>query len=184
MPQDNALVVLYKGKRGAGKTLSMVKDGKKFDQQGYKVLRNFYCKFGTFIDNEEIIALDEFSELEDAVILIDEIQIFFDSRRSQKKQNVDFSHFVQQIRKRNISILCTTQYTKAIDLRLRQHLDVVAYPKYDKKLEVCEVTYIDVTTLEEEPFTGNVKEPETITIVFNAKPIFPLYDHKEKQVIG
>lgn len=34
-------IVLYKGKRGCGKTLTMVKDGFKYYLNGWKVLRNF-----------------------------------------------------------------------------------------------------------------------------------------------
>jgi len=52
-------IVLYKGKRGAGKTLSMVKDGLQYFKEGYKVLRNFEAKFGEYISEDEILNLDK-----------------------------------------------------------------------------------------------------------------------------
>src|SRR6056297_3574447 len=103
----NSKIVLYKGRRGAGKTLTMVKDGLSYYLDDVKVYRNFYCSFGEYIDNEDILKLDKKSTLNNCVIMIDEIQIFFDSRRSMAKANVLFSNFIQQVRKRNITILCT-----------------------------------------------------------------------------
>jgi hypothetical protein len=173
------MIILYLGARGKGKTLTMVKDGYKFYQNGYDVYRNFSCTFGKYMDNEEIISLNKLSEIKNAVLLIDEIQIFFDSRRSNRNQNLHFSNFIQQIRKRNINILCTTQYAGTVDLRLKQHLDYIAYPKYEDKFKVCEVLYKDMGSIEDSVFTGVIKEPVQEIIVYNAKPIFKLYDTSE-----
>lgn len=176
------MIVLYKGARGRGKTLSMVKDGAEYFLEGYKVIRNFECSFGQYIDNEEILNLSKNSNLNNCVMLIDEIQIFFDNRRSMTKQNITFSNFVQQIRKRNIIILCTTQYSNTIDLRLRQHLDIIAFPNYIKDKKVCEVTYMDLTRLQDNDLIlGQQAEfkPILSKIVFNAEPIFNLYNTSE-----
>lgn len=180
------MIVLYKGRRGSGKTLSMVKDGFQYKCDGFKVLRNFECGFGEEITNEEILNLDKNSELYNLVIMIDEIQIFFDSRTSMKKENRRFSNFIQQIRKRNIIILCTTQYSNTIDLRLRQHVDVIAHPRFVKELNVCEVIYIDVTSQEDdliqELMSGNKPERRTLSsvkIVYDAIPVYRLYNTGE-----
>lgn len=173
------MIVLYVGARGRGKTLTMVKDGFISYKNGYKILRNFNCKFGKFISNDDIINLDKHSNIYNAVLLVDEIQIFFDSRRSSKHQNVHFSNFVQQIRKRNVHIYCTTQYHNTVDLRLRQHLDFMAHPFYYEKYKVCEVTYKDLQSIETDLFSGVLKEPEEIKIVYNAVPIFDLYNTSE-----
>ena len=100
-------IVLYKGKRGCGKTLTMVKDGWNYYKRGWRVLRNFDCSFGEYIGEEEILNLDKNSDLFNCVIMMDEVQIFFDARRSMRNQNLHFSNFVQQIRKRNIVLLGT-----------------------------------------------------------------------------
>lgn len=173
-------IVIYKGKRGCGKTLTMVKDGYGYYLNGWKVLRNFDCSFGEYISEEDILNLDKFSKLKDCVIMMDEVQIFFDARRWMKKQNINFSYFVQQIRKRNIILLGTTQFTNTIDLRLRQHTDIIAYPNFIKGLNVCEVMYIDMTSIEDS-ILNTIKEPVYIKIVYNANPIFNLY--KTNQMI-
>lgn len=173
------MIILYLGARGRGKTLTMVKDGYKFYKNGFKVYRNFDCSFGKFIDNEDIVNLDKNSNIINAVLLIDEIQIFFDSRRSSKHQNLNFSNFVQQSRKRNINILTTTQYANTVDLRLKQHLDYIAYPFYNKNFNICEVIYKDLTSIEDNIFTGILKEPKTEKVYYNAKNIFKMYNTNE-----
>jgi len=171
------MIVLYKGRRGAGKTLTMLKDGLKFHSQGFKVIRNFDCFFGTYISNEEILNLDKNSEIDNCVLMIDEMQIFFDSRRSMQKSSINFSNFIQQIRKRNIIMLCTTQYSNTIDLRLRQHLDIIAYPSFSKKFNVCEVLYIDLTSIEDNLLINlNNKAPTSTQVVYYAQPLFKLYN--------
>lgn len=170
------MIVLYKGRRGAGKTLTLVKDAKKYQEQGWKIYRNIeVMSFGEFIKDEEILKLDKNHPIQDAVICIDEAQIFFDSRRSMKNQNIKFSNFVQQIRKRNIIMLVTTQYTNTIDLRIRQHVDVIATPRFNKKYPVCEVTYTDMTSIDDETLI----EPQRTRIVYNPIPIFELFDTRE-----
>lgn len=173
------MITLYTGARGRGKTLTMVKDGYQFYKNGYKILRNFSCEFGDYISNEEIVELDKESNIKNAVLMIDEIQIFFDSRRSGRKQNLNFSNFVQQIRKRNIHLLCTTQYANTVDLRLKQHLDFIARPFFNPEFNVCEVIYEDLTSVENSLFTGILKEPEKAIIVYDCLPVFKLYDTTE-----
>lgn len=159
----------------------MVKDGLQYYIDGYRVLSNFECSFGEHIENNEILELSKESNLYNCVLMIDEIQIFFDSRQSMSKKNITFSNFIQQIRKRNIIILCCTQYSNTIELRLRQHLDIIAYPNFIKKYNVCEVTYMDLTRLEDSDMISGSTEfkPMMIKIVFNAIPIFKLYNTSE-----
>lgn len=172
------MIVMYKGKRGCGKTLTMVKDGFQYWKDGFKVLRNFHCSFGEFISEDEIITLDRRSDIFNCVVMIDELQIFFDSRRSMRKRNLDFSNFIQQIRKRNIILLGTTQFANSVDMRFRQHCDVIVYPKFFKELNVCEAIYVDATSMED-LLLNNIKEPAHIPIVFEADKVFPLYNTTE-----
>jgi hypothetical protein len=162
----------------------MVKDGYQFYKDGYKILRNFECSYGKYIDNEQILNLDKNSNIKDCVLMIDEMQIFFDSRQSMRKSSIHFSNFIQQIRKRNIIVLCTTQYSNTIDLRLRQHLDIIAYPNFIKYLDVCEVTYFDLTSLENDisivsGYSDLQVTPMTRKIVYNCIPIFKMYNTEE-----
>lgn len=172
-----SIVVLYKGRRGSGKTLTMTKDGYIYKKNGFRVLSNYKTTFSELIEEDEILNLDKNSGLHDCVIMMDEIQIFFDSRRSMRKQNVDFSNFIQQIRKRNITLLGATQYSNTIDLRLRQHTDIIANPNFIKEFNVCEVIYIDMTSMEET--INQIQEPRTIRIVYDPKPIFKMFNTAE-----
>lgn len=172
------MITLYKGKRGCGKTLTMVKDGYQFYLDGWKVLRNFHCAFGEYISEDKILELDKNSEIYNCVVMIDEVQIFFDSRRSMRKRNLDFSNFIQQIRKRNIILLGTTQYSNTVDLRFRQHVDVIAYPKFIKEMDVCEVIYVDATSTED-LLLNTIKEPDSNVIVYEANLVYGLYNTEE-----
>lgn len=171
------MIVLYKGARGCGKSLSMVKDGYKFLTRGFRILRNFDATFGEYIDNEKILNLDKNANLFNCVLMIDEMQIFLDSRRSMSNQNIFFSNFIQQIRKRNIIMLCATQFSNTLDLRLKQHVDIIAYPNFHKKYNVCEVTYLDLT-MRELSFGQEIR-PTYVRIVFNAVPVFSMYNTSE-----
>jgi hypothetical protein len=165
---------MYKGRRGCGKTLTMVKDALNFYNKGWEIYSNFdiaipYKK----LENEHIININENTKIKDCVLLIDEIQTIIDSRRSMRKENLNFSYFVQQIRKRNIILLCTTQFTKTTDIRLREHTDIVVKPKIYREYPIVEATYYDITSEEELNYID-----ERI-IIYNPQAIFNLYDTNE-----
>lgn len=166
------MICIYLGRRGAGKTATMVKDAYIEYMRGRRVITNMESlSFGEYMTNEDIKGLNKDSQIYNAVILIDELQIFFDSRRSMKKGNVDFSYFVQQTRKRNIDILGTTQFSNTVEKRLRDHTDITVRPKYLEKYNLIEVTYYDETSLED----AGVIEPEYRTVVYNPEQIFNMY---------
>lgn len=169
------MIILYKGRKGSGKTLSMVKDAYNYYCDGWKVFSNMESvKFATYVPSDEIVAIDKNTVMSNCVLLIDEFQVMFDSRSSASNQNKKFSNFIQQIRKRDIIMLTTTQFANTVDLRLRQNLDVVVSVKFDKELEVCEGYYLDITSIED------MEEPDTFEVVFDAKEVFPLYNTKER----
>lgn len=171
-------IVLYKGRKGSGKTLTMIKDGFNFFLDGYMVLRNLNCTYGTYISEDDILKLDKNSEIKNCVIMLDELQIFFDSRKSMRKQNVQFSNFIQQVRKRNIILLATTQYSNTIDLRFRQHVDVVCYPNYYKEFKVCECVYVDMTSIEDN-ILQEINQPRYVKLIYDAVPIFQMYETEQ-----
>lgn len=173
------MIVLYKGRRGAGKTLSMVKDGLKFKHLGYKILANFECFFAEYITNQEILELSKHSNIINCILMIDEVQMFFDSRRGMRKSSINFSNFIQEIRKRHVHILGCTQYSNNVDLRFRQHVDIICYPRFIKDLNVCENLYVDLTSIEDNVLSTFKARPAQVKLVFDAKPIFKLYNTEE-----
>lgn len=173
------MIYFYKGARGRGKTLTMIKDAWIFHKNGYQVLSNMKSvKFATYISNEDILNINKDSPFKNCVILVDEIQTLFNARRSAKKENLQFSFFIQQIRKRNIELLVTSQFANTIDLILRQHLDFVVRPYFDKELKVCRVDYQDLNSIEEGT-DGMIKPAEVVSVVYDAREIFGKYDTKE-----
>lgn len=153
------------------KTLTMVKDSLKYKSKGWKVYTNLEKTPFENITSDYILSLSGLSDLKNCVLLIDEIELFFDSRDWNKKESKSFSRFLQQIRKRNVIILCSSQFSNLIDIRLRQQIDTLVICSYDKKTMISNCLYIDLTSLESNP-----NNPNSFTIKYYAFPIFGLYD--------
>lgn len=149
----------------------MTKDALKYHQNGWKIYTNLEGTPFKQVTSEFILSLDGISEIKNCVIAIDEIELFFDSRDWNKKESKTFSRFLQQIRKRNVVILCTAQFTNLIDIRLRQQIDTLAVCSFDKKLLVAHVHYIDLTSLETNP-----DKPDCYSIKYYTPPIFEYYN--------
>jgi hypothetical protein len=171
---SSGMIVLFQGSRGSGKTLSLVYNSLEFLKNGWKIYRNFSLPYGEYISDDFVLSLTKESNLRDCVILIDEMQIFFDSRSWKDKGNIRFSHFIQQIRKRNIVILGTTQYVDTIEKRIRQHVDILIQPDFNDDLNVCSCVVTDLTSLE-----SSSRIPIFYEYFFDAKPIFSIYDSFE-----
>ena len=173
-----SIIVLYRGRRGAGKTLTMVKDGLKYYLDGWKVYTNMYSiQYATRLEEEEILALADTDGFRDCIVMIDEIQTLIDSRRSMRKANVGFNYFLQQIRKRNVNLLATTQYSRRVDLGFREQLDIIVSPKMitlNSGKKLVEVNYQDLTT-EEEGLPAISRR-----LVYDPTTIFGLYDTEER----
>jgi len=176
---NNSKIILYTGRRGAGKTLTMVRDAYKYYLNNWKIITNMTSLvFGEKMEGEEILKIDKSSNLNNCILVFDEIQIYFDSRSFGSKKNKTFSNFIQQIRKRNIILLVTTQYLNTIEKRLRQHIDIEVYPDYIEKYPICKATYIDITSLENN-ILETLKEPKSTTTIYDPLPIFKLFKTEE-----
>ncbi len=177
------MIVIYTGRRGAGKTLTMIKDAINFYHDGWRIYSNMYSLNipHTYISEEEMLGIDKHSGINDCVLIVDEIQLLLESRRSQKNTNVKFSHFIQQIRKRNIVMLCTTQFSGTVDVRLRQHIDVRVKPRIDVNLDVVFVIYEDLTSIEDEYGMQNSLRgmPDSVSMVFDARDVYGVYNTRE-----
>ena len=112
------MILGFIGKMGSGKTLSMTKYAKEYFDQGCKIYSNYNLNFKhEKIDIKKLLTMDD--DLQNAVILLDEIHIFIDSRESMRKKNRLISYFITQSRKRNLILMFTTQQMHQIDKRLR-----------------------------------------------------------------
>jgi hypothetical protein len=169
-------ITLYKGSRGKGKTLTMVKDAYNYYLDGYRVISNMTLAFGDFMSSENVLKLSKDSNLFDCILVLDELQLFFDSRNFAKEGNKSFGSFIQQIRKRNIHIIATTQYVNTLELRFRQHIDYICYPDHDEESNMCTCLYFDISLLEDD-LTPVQLSPSSVT--FDALDVYPLYNSYE-----
>jgi len=167
----------------------MVKDLIRYYNSGYKIYTNFplfsFLKDKhTELDNKTILSLIINEELEPSpngktLLCIDEIQTIFDSRKSMKKENLDFSYFIQQIGKRDITLLFTTQLIGTVDLRIRHLVHSICEPEMiilPSKRAVCYCEYNSIYNQRK----GIYLEP--VTMIYDPKPIFGLYDTRKEQI--
>ena len=147
------MIVMYVGRRGAGKTTAMIKDALNYHSCGWRVITNMESVpfADEVVDSMDVIQMIDREDVNDCVLVLDEIQTIIDSRRSASKHNVSFSNFIQQIRKRNIIVIATTQFFDTADKRFRAHTDVLAYPSkevFDDGTMVITVKYVDRTAMD------------------------------------
>jgi hypothetical protein len=183
MNNKQSVVIGYTGRRGAGKTTAMINDALNYKAAGYEVFTNMKSlTFAHCIEEKDILNLANTDEFRDCALVIDEIQVLFDSRRSVRKQNVEFLYFIQQIRKRNVSLLYTTQFARRVDVGIREHTDIEARPRMIDKtarhgVKLCEVVYEDLTA------SMNTGIPVYFRKVFIASEVFGLFDTEERIVM-
>lgn len=169
------MIILYVGRRGAGKTLTMTKDAYKYYLNGWRILHNYSLDFGELIETSDIFKLFKDDKIINCVLVLDEIQVYFNSRDSQTKENKNFQYFIQQIRKRNIILLCTTQKQRRVDVTIREHVDIICKPRIIEKYGVVECKYYDETMKEDILFEDESELP-LIDIVYTASDIYGLFD--------
>lgn len=122
------------GPQGSGKTLFITKHLVDNYNPERKVYSN-YSLFGfpyeriTFDNDIEVKkgAIDILKKLEEdenffnnAIMLLDEIHLYFDSRDFMKNNVRGIQTFFSQLRKRKILLLGTTQYILNLDIRIRR----------------------------------------------------------------
>lgn len=125
------------GERGSGKTLIMAKDLKEENSKGKIIYSNFhinskavkYPKNLNLIDEKFLKEYSNF-KLYNCCVYLDEIYIYIDSRVSgSSKRNRIFSYFINQTRKRNVSLIYSAQLLNSVDLRLRRQTEIFILPK-------------------------------------------------------
>lgn len=116
--------ILIHGRKGSGKTLLAVKLAYESFLEHRDVYSNIKLEFPhTPLTFDMIQTIMKQECLQNAFLLIDEIHTIADSRRSMSKQNVSWSYFFTQSRKRGVDIVATTQYVGQVDLRYRNNCE-------------------------------------------------------------
>jgi hypothetical protein len=171
------MIAIFVGSRGKGKTLSLVYTATLFLKAGWDIYSNMSLNFPhRKITRADILKITKDSPLSNCVLVLDEVQLYFDSRMFKDRSNILFSNFLQQLRKRNIIILSTTQYLNTVEKRFRQHIDVICLPNFNKDTGYAEIRFVDLTTAEDPPFDII---PSKYKILYKASDVFSLYNTHE-----
>lgn len=177
---NQGMVLIYTGPMGSSKSLSMVREAKKYYDRGYKVYSNFHLNFPfEWMDKDLLRKMirGEF-ELENAVLLLDEIHQIADSRRTQGKKNINFSYIINQSRKKSVRIMGTTQFFSQLDVRLRLATSVLVQCSRKFYGEKCRVRNVICKQVGPDEFKP-VKVME-----FWGNKYFGLYDTEEAIYLG
>jgi len=112
---------------GSGKTLLLAVFGYKLGfNPNYEVYANFHIKGNVeYLTPRKLLDINPKDKR--AVILLDEVYSWLDSRVSISKINRILSWVVLQSRKRNMDIIYSAQLGSSVDLRLRDMTDIVIY---------------------------------------------------------
>jgi hypothetical protein len=176
------------GNQGSGKTLFIVKEAYEYHKKGYKIYSNIHLKFPyEHIKYEDIVSC----KYENAVVLLDEIHLLLGSRTSMsKKNNAITSGFCSMLRKKNITLLGTTQRLGKVDKRLRNELTFLCqcdrYVFQNNKFVYK--AYDDGTTNKNTPTfikcsVTDINTEKTIKHYFCGNEYFKLFNSKEIVVI-
>lgn len=117
----------FYGVTGSYKTLSMIKEGVKDFILGRTIFSNMRSIKNIpyyYVDLADLILMVQDDKLDvndkrPKTLLLDEIHTMFDGRRSQSRDNIDFSLFVSQCRKRRFNVYYTSQWISGADIRIR-----------------------------------------------------------------
>jgi hypothetical protein len=109
------------GNLGSGKTLIMsVLAYSDWCADGREVFSNYRLSFPfKFLSMRILKELFSKKSMRVADFVIDEMQIFMDSRNSGSERNKLMSYWILQTRKRKVNLLYTTQFYGQVDIRLR-----------------------------------------------------------------
>lgn len=134
---SKSIVSVYWGGRGSGKTLSMTGEGCIAMIAGKRVWSNYPMHVrwrrangeievykSIVIDMPDLIEIQQRDEIRDGLVLLDEWNLFCNSRRSGSMSNIIFNGIVQLIRKRKLSFYITTQLFMTLDKNIREQTDI------------------------------------------------------------
>lgn len=118
-------------------------------------------------------------QLQNAVLLLDEMHIWIDSRSSMKQKNKAITYFILQTRKRNVRLLYTTQHLHQVDKRLRDTTDVIVFCRNISN-RTSTVRDKNVPTYIINEFVYQWREDMKPKMkVIHANPVYDLYDTTE-----
>jgi cytidylate kinase len=172
------MIIGFIGDMGSGKTLSMIAWASELYFKGFKIYSNLIIKgipYTQLTLSDLIKYADSDQQMDNIVILLDEAQIFIDSRGSMQKRNQIIGYFITQTRKRNCWLFFTTQQYHQVDKRLRANTNAFAECSFKEVHLNDKIVYLCLNKFQ------IIKQNKIITkpIIFNAEPYFKYYDTRQ-----
>lgn len=137
-------IIAFVGNRGGGKTLLMTAMAVDEFHKTKRMIFSNYTLYGikyTYMPFEEMIA--NLETLHNCWLLIDEAHVGIDSYDFLSKSTQKVTQFVTQIRKRQITMLITTQRFGTIAKRFRQQVDYIVWCNRTSMKGVSKYTMYD-----------------------------------------
>ena len=172
---EESAVVGILGRRGHGKTTLLALIGEDDYNSGKLVITNFWVSYPHIeMSYSDIVLLPKV--LQNATVLLDEMQVGAGSRTALKKTNQDINRFITQLRKRNIVLYYTTQKFKFVDKDVRDQTDYIITTERTDLENEYKVIVFDRNDFEDSAF-GSVINVYT----FDATDIYDrkLFDTKQ-----
>lgn len=128
IPEGSTLV--FEGPQRSGKTLGMVIFALDAYQHGRSIFSNIQLGFPhSALDFSDIKLADGESRFRNGHVVIDELNFYFDARRSMSGPNVEFGAFLLQQKKQGCNLTGTTHNLNYLDIRLRGNFDYIIKPR-------------------------------------------------------
>lgn len=169
------------GDLGSGKTLTMTRYAYAYYLSGYEIYSNYWLAFPHTLINKEFLqeAVKKNEDIQGDKILfvLDEFDMYIDSRTSMSKSNLVISYFIKQIRKKNIKLMYATQLEDSVDKRLRnltrseiicQATDIILHDVDRNEIKI-KIIFNEIFVL------GKLKQKSR----FIANKYFDMYDTKQ-----
>lgn len=185
----------FTGQTGSGKTLGMIKEGVRdfiLGRELYSSMKKITGIPYYYVDLEDLILMVQNEELDvnndrPKTLLLDEIHTMFDGRRSSSRENIDFSLFISQCRKRRFNVYYTSQWITGADPRIRTltnqfircfaHYDVndVGLGTLDEP-EPIALTQITSNVIDMQENPNNYKRRKKNFLRWRNRPFYKFYD--------
>lgn len=131
------VLVMISGWRGVGKTLTMTMLGliqreryRMAGMRNWRLMSNYPVIGADVVDPKIVDQLATFDpRMSRSTVLVDELPSYFPNRKSLRSINVDFSTFIQQVRKRDIEIIFTAQVPLRVDVQITEQVDWYVIPE-------------------------------------------------------
>jgi len=149
IPEGN--IIIFEAPQRYGKTLSGVIWALDALQHGRNVFSNIQLGFQHQpLEFENVKLEEQQSRFWNGHIFIDELNFYYDCRRSLTGANIEFSAFLLQQKKQGCNLTGTTHGLSSLDLRIREHYDYLirptVYPKFPKVPQIVTMQIVNGPT--------------------------------------